>query len=259
MYTINFKSKPGLRDASQIKIEMIFYRPGYVRVPKVINVRGNAKDWEEKTQMFHPKSVDAAEKNRTLAELKEKYESVAKQWDREGKSWSPRQLSHCFETEEKKKEEIKVLPVSQCIDHIIAYLKNRKRFKNGKILTSVKTSQSYCYLKTALEQFTGDTYERKFSTYYFNEITEEFLNDFVLYTQERGVRNGNKAGLVPKLKLLYGVFFYSDKLLKMPDTDVAVLKCTKDLVKRKKAEPQTVSYDLIRKIEAMDKSKFSRL
>jgi integrase len=259
MYTINFKSKPGLRDAGQIKIEMIFYRPGYARVPKVINVRGNAKDWEEKTQMFHPKSLAATEKNRTLAELKEKYEAVAKQWNREGKSWSPRQLAHCFETEEKKREEVRVLPVSQCIDIIVEKLKERKRFKNGKVLSSVNTARCYYYFKRNLEQFTEEVYKRKFSTYYFNEITEEFLNDFVLYTQERGARNGNKAGLVPKLKLLYGVFFYSNKLLNMPDTDVAVLKCTKDLVKRKKAEPQTISYDLICRIEKMDKSRFSRL
>jgi integrase len=238
---------------------MIIYRPGYARVPKVTNVRGNAKDWDEKTQMFLPKSPEATEKNKTLAELKECYEKVAKQWDKEGKSWSPRQLSHCFEVEEKKKEEIKVLPVSQCMDHIVTYLKNRKRFKNGKVLTSVNTARSYYYFKNALDEFTQDTYERKFSTYYFNEITEQFVKDFVLYTQERGAKNGNKAGLVPKLKLLYGVFFYSDKLLKMPDTDVTVLQCTREFVKRKKAEPQTISYDLIRKIEAMDKSKFSRL
>jgi hypothetical protein len=160
MFTINFKSKSGSRDANQIRIEMIFYRPCYARVPKVTHVRGNSKDWDEKTQMFHPKSPDATEKNKTLAELKDRYEKVARQWDKEGKLWSPRQLSHCFETEEKKKEEIKVLPVSQCIDKIVAHLKNRKRFKNGKMLTSVNTARSYYYLKTALEQFTMDIYEK---------------------------------------------------------------------------------------------------
>jgi hypothetical protein len=54
MFTINFKSKPGSRDTNQIKIEMIFYHPGYVCVLKVTNVSGNAKDWDEKTQTFHP-------------------------------------------------------------------------------------------------------------------------------------------------------------------------------------------------------------
>jgi hypothetical protein len=85
MFTINFKGKPSSRDTNQIKIEMIFYRPGYARVPKVTNVRGNAKDWDEKTQMFLPKSPEETEKNKTLAELKESYERVAKQWDKEGK------------------------------------------------------------------------------------------------------------------------------------------------------------------------------
>jgi hypothetical protein len=78
MYTINFKSKVNTRDASSIKIEMIFYCPGYNRVPKVTNVTGLAKNWDEKTQMFHSKSPDATEKNKTLSALKDKYERVAK-------------------------------------------------------------------------------------------------------------------------------------------------------------------------------------
>jgi hypothetical protein len=38
MYTINFKSKPGSWVLGQIKVEMIFYSPGYARVPKVTNL-----------------------------------------------------------------------------------------------------------------------------------------------------------------------------------------------------------------------------
>ncbi|MDR2085769.1 MAG: hypothetical protein LBP72_01200, partial [Dysgonamonadaceae bacterium] len=162
---------------------MIFYRPGYARVPKVTNVSGNAKDWDEV-----------------------------------------------------KREAMKALPNS------------------GR-----KEARSYYYFKRNLEQFTEEVYNRKFSTYYFNEIKESFIKDFVLYTQERGTKNGNKAGLVPKLKLLYGVFFYSNKLLNMPDTDVKVLECAKEYIKRKKGTPQTISYDLICRIEKMDKSKFSKL
>lgn len=258
MFTINFKSKASKRDANHITVEMIFYRPGYARVPKVTTITGLAKDWDEKTQLFLPKSHGATEKNRELSVLKEKYEVAAKQWEREGKAWSPRQLAHCFETEEKKTEKVRVLPVSECIDVIVKHLENRKRFKNGKVLTSVNTARSYRYFKGTLDQFTQEKYNRRFSNYYFNEITEQFVKDFILYTQERGARNGNKAGLVPKLKLLYGVFFYSDKLLKMPDTDVNVLKCTREHIKRKKGEPQTISYDLICRIEKMDKSKFSK-
>jgi hypothetical protein len=142
------------------------------------------------------------------------------------------QLSHCFETEEKKKESIKVLPVSQCIDIIIEDLKNRKRFKNGKILSGENTAKNYIYLKKSLEQFTKSMYGRRFSTYFFKEINERFIKDFVLYTQEQGIKNGNSAGLVPKLKILYGVFVYSDKM-SMPDTDISVLKCTKELIKMK--------------------------
>jgi hypothetical protein len=80
MFTINFKSKPSSRDTNQIKIEIIIYCPGYARVPKVTNVIRTAKDWDEKAQIFIPKSPDATEKNKTLAELKGRYETVIKQW-----------------------------------------------------------------------------------------------------------------------------------------------------------------------------------
>jgi hypothetical protein len=258
MYTINFKSKQSAKEAGRIKIEMIFYRPGYARVPKVTNVSGVAKDWDENAQIFNFKSPDAAEKNKTLAELKEKYEKVARKWEEERKSWSPRELAHFFETEEKKRDEVKVLPVSQCIDIIVKQLNERKRFKNGKTLSSVNTARSYYYFKNTLSEFTKEVYDRNFSTYFFRDINEQFVKDFVLHTQERGAKNGNKAGLVPKLKLLYGVFFYSAQM-QMPDTDLSVLQCTKHLIKRKKQQPQTLGYDLITKIEMMDKSKFSKL
>jgi integrase len=258
MYTINFKSKTSARDASSIKIEMIFYCPGYNRVPKVTNVIGNAKDWDEDAQIFNPKSNCATEKNRELAELREKYEAVARQWEREEKAWSPRQLAHCFEKEEKKKEEVRVLPVSQCIERIIEQLKNKKRFKNGEVLSSVNTAKNYEYLHKSLIRFTESEYGKKFSTYYFNDITEQFVRDFILHTQQQGAKNGNKAGLGAKLRTLYGVFMYSADM-KMPDTDVSVLEVSEPYVKKEKAKPQTIAYELIRRIEAMDKSKFSKL
>ena len=259
MYSINFKSKASQHDKNQINVEMIFYCTGYARVPKVTKSSGLAKDWDENAQRFHPKSPDAAKKNLKLATLFKQYDNVVQKWEEEGKSWSPRQLSHYFETDEKKTKEVKVIPVSECIDYTVEHLKNRKRFKNGQILTSVGTARCYYYFKKALDKFTQDTYNRKFSSYYFNEISEQFIMDFVLHTQEQGAKNGNKAGLVPKLKLLYGVFFYAKKLLDMPDTDVSVLSCTKELIKRKKGTPQSISYELITRIEKMDKSKFSKL
>jgi len=52
MYSINFKSKTNKRDLNQVKIEMIFYRPGYARVPKVTNIVGTAKDWDEQSHYW---------------------------------------------------------------------------------------------------------------------------------------------------------------------------------------------------------------
>ena len=45
--------------------------------------------------------------------------------------------------------------------------------------------------------FTKEKYEKAFSSYFFTDITEEFLLDFAFWLKERGIRNGNKAGLTP--------------------------------------------------------------
>jgi hypothetical protein len=66
MFTINFKSKSGSPDVNHIRIEMIFYRPGYARVPKITNVRRNAKDRDEKTQMFHSEVCGCNQKTKPL-------------------------------------------------------------------------------------------------------------------------------------------------------------------------------------------------
>jgi hypothetical protein len=57
MFTINFKSKANSREAGQVKIEMIIYRPGCARVPKVTTITGLAKDWDEKSQLFRSAPV----------------------------------------------------------------------------------------------------------------------------------------------------------------------------------------------------------
>ena len=48
-------------------------------------------------------------------------------------------------------------------------------------------------------------------TYFFTDITEEFLLDFAFWLKERGIRNGNKAGLTHKLRLLRAVCRLAEK------------------------------------------------
>lgn len=40
MYTINIRGKQNPKDTKMVKLEIIFFKTGYARVPKVINITG---------------------------------------------------------------------------------------------------------------------------------------------------------------------------------------------------------------------------
>ena len=52
MYTINIRGKQNPKDTKMVKLEMIFFKTGYARVPKVINITGLLKDGDVKSQSF---------------------------------------------------------------------------------------------------------------------------------------------------------------------------------------------------------------
>lgn len=54
-----------------------------------------------------------------------------------------------------------------------------------KSLSSVK---DYKIIKKAFEEFTLKKYNKPLSVFYFSDITKQFLLDFVLYTQKKGLQ-----------------------------------------------------------------------
>ena len=66
MYTINIKGKSNPKDRKMVKLEMIFFKSGYARVPKVLEVTGLLKDWDAKSQSFRVGSFEATTKNKIL-------------------------------------------------------------------------------------------------------------------------------------------------------------------------------------------------
>ena len=59
MYTINIRGKQNPKDTKMVKLEIIFFKTGYARVPKVINITGLLKDWDVKSQSFRVGSAEA--------------------------------------------------------------------------------------------------------------------------------------------------------------------------------------------------------
>ena len=73
MYTINIKGKSNPKDRKMVKLEMIFFKSGYARVPKVLEVTGLLKDWDAKSQSFRVGSFEATTKNKILFDLRTQY------------------------------------------------------------------------------------------------------------------------------------------------------------------------------------------
>ena len=136
MFSINIKGKANPKDPQLVKLELVFFKTGYARVTKVINITGPLSDWDTQTQRFKSKGAEATEKNKRLLELKSRYLKVAEEWEEQNSAWAPVQWSHCLEATTKQKKDSKVLSVTQTIDIIIERMENRERIKNGKVLSS---------------------------------------------------------------------------------------------------------------------------
>ncbi len=167
MYTINIRGKQNPKDTKMVKLEMIFFKTGYARVPK--------------------------------------------SWEVEGRNWSPVQLSHCFDEVRQQRPETKVKSVQQMIDFLEAKFLEKKRIKNGQIIDSSTNAKQYPALKRVLQEFTKEKYDRAFSSYFFQDITEQFLLDFSFWIKQRGIENGNKGGLTSKLRRFRAVCNYANK------------------------------------------------
>lgn len=178
MFTINIKGKANPKDLKMVKLEMIIFKTGYARVTKVLNVSGPVKDWDNQAQAFKGNGSTLTTKNKILFELKNQYQKVAEKWNYEGRVWSPVELSHSFDEQQTRKEEVKSLSVIQMIDSLIEKFTHKERYKNGRIITSINNARSYKEIKNSLSRFTQEVYNRSFSSYYFKEINERFLLDY---------------------------------------------------------------------------------
>lgn len=250
MFSVNIKGHRDPNNIEWVKLELIFYKSGYARVPKVLHITGLYKHWDNKVQRFVDKSRESEEKNKLLQREKLNYLKVAERWETEGKDWLPVELSHFYEQKSKRRNQY--LSVSEMIDILYERFMKQERYKNGKILLSISNAQHYLYLKRSLERFTLSKYRRCFSKFMFRDITEQFLLDYVLYEKTRGGKNGTRGGINQKIKKLHAVCMAA-KRAKVYNVNLVAFTSVKGLLRTPKTAPKAVSHKIIQQIEEYDR------
>lgn len=257
MYTINIRGKQNPKDQKMVKLEMIFFKTGYARVPKVLNITGLLKDWDVKSQSFRVGSAEATTKNKLLFDLRTKYLHVADTWEAEERNWSPVQLAHCFDEIKAAQPEVKVKSVLQMIDYLEMRFKEKKRVKNNQVIDSSNNAKKYAELRKVMQAFTKEKYGKAFSSYFFTDITEQFLLDLAFWIKEQGIREGNKGGLTSKLRRLRAVCNYAKKQ-EMYGVNMDAFECLGDDLKWPETTSKAVSDKVIDKIANIDRTLFSK-
>lgn len=253
--TITFKGYIDTEDPKMVKLEMVFYKTGYNRVPRIINISGAYKNWDGESQSFKSTASEYVKKNQLLLDLKEKYLSVAEQWIKDGHNFSALQWADCFKKQEEEKPKAKVLTVLQTIEERIEFFKNHEKFKNGKIVKSEGTARTYEGLRNSLTEFTQAKYSKPLSRYHFTDITQEFLLDYTLYLEKRGIENGNKAGLRQLLRKLRALVKHAAKE-EMYGANPEIFASVREKMAWGQFESKAVNANIIRRIEYIDRSLF---
>lgn len=255
MFSIHIKGQRNPSQIDLVKLTMIFYKSGGIRIPKILYVSGLYKDWDQKSECFIAKSSEHTAKNKLLQQEKLKYLKVAEKWESEQKNWTALELCHYYDEREKIRN--RYTTVSEMIDRIVDGLYLQERFKNSRVLTSVSTAKNYAYLKKALERFVRCKYHRNFSKYMFRDIDEKFLRAFTLYEQQRGAPNGNNGGIQQKLKTLRAVCAKA-KDEGIYGINLAVFIPFKRKVRSRFTTPKAVSHETIQRIGQVDRSILKR-
>lgn len=257
MFSIKVKGKPNPKNSNLVKLELVIFQTDYPRVTKVLDITGQYKDWDPKSQTFRAGSPDAYSKNRSLSEVCMRYQRVAEEWTISGRLWSPVELSHCFDRQQSSsRQETRIRTVSQLIDERIAYFDSRERIKNGQVILSSSTARKYETFSRSLKAFTTSVYGKSLSSYFFKDIDAKFLSDYAFYLKRRGAENGNRGGLVGHLRLLRALCQYAAKL-GMPGVGIEAFDSLGDMIKWPETTSRAVSAKTIALLENIDRSLFS--
>lgn len=256
-YSLNIKGKENAKDKQLVKLEMVFFQTGYARVSKVLDITGPFKDWDNETQTFKSKGAESAAKNKLLLEMKMLYLRVVEEWEAAKEPWSPVQWSHSLDNVKVlRREEPKVITVDKWLQDYIETCRKTERVKNGNILTCSRNAKNLHYFRLQLDRFTNEKYGKSFSTYFFQDITEQFIKDYVSYLEKVGMEKGNKSGLCTKLRMLRGVCSNASKV-DIPGAKISQFACVKEKMVWNNVIPKTIPYTVFQQIENIDRDYFT--
>lgn len=257
MFSIKVKGKPNPKNSNLVKLELVIFQTDYPRVTKVLDITGQYKDWNPKSQTFRSGSPDAYSKNRSLSDICMRYQRVAEEWTTSGRLWSPVELAHCFDRQQSASpKETRIRTVSQLINERVAYFDSKERIKNGQIILSSSNARKYEKFHRSLKAFVSAVYGKSLSSYFFKDIDTKFLTDYAFYLKRRGVENGNQGCLVGHLRMLRALCNYAAKI-GMPGAGIAAFDSLGDMIKWPDTTSRAVSAKTITLLENIDRSLFS--
>lgn len=251
MFTIIIKGERNIHDIELVKLTMVFYKTGYPRVPKVLYITGVYADWQKDKQCFIPNSAENISKNSLLIKEKLKYLKIAEKWDCAGKNWIPVELAHYFD----KKNEVldKYTSVSSLIKQMEQEVAAQTRIRNGREFDNRRNARTFRYLHSCLERFTQSKYRKSFANYSFRDLTEKFIEDFIIYSKREGAKNGNRGGVFNKLHMLNKIVEYARKR-KLYNVNLEVFEKFKSYMKESPVVTKAVSHEIMMRIEQVDRS-----
>lgn len=251
MFSIIIKGQRNPNDIEFVKLTMVFYKTGHNRVYKVLYITGPYSDWQKDKQCFTPNSADNISKNSLLQKEKLKYLKIAEKWEYAGKNWIPIELAHYFDKRNGVLD--KYTSVSEVIRQVELEIAKRIRIRNGREFDNRRNARTFQYLHNCLEHFTLSKYRKLFTNYSFRDITESFIEDFIIYSKREGAKNGNRGGVFNKLHMLYKIVEYAQKK-KLYNVNLGVFDKFKTYMKESPVLTKAVSHEVMMRIEQVDRS-----
>lgn len=147
--------------------------------------------------------------------------------------------------------------VLEVINQLIEKFSTQVRVKNGKEVIGSSNAKDYKMLKNSLEKFILETYRKSLSTFSFRDITSIFLLAYVTYLEKRGLEARTKGAVPNRLKKLQAVFNHAREM-GIKDMDSAVFRSVEYKMKIEESVPLVIPSDIIRQIETIDRSKFTK-